>query len=187
MLDFVAGLGIADIAVFGPEAGGRSWWPVSFLAPAPALEPWLASALAAVDRTLEAVQNEGFDNARTLLVGFSQGGCLALEHAARRDAGLAGVFGLSAGLIGTGDADGEEAAELYGHGPKRFEYPGRRDGLQVHISCHERDPHIPLARVRHSARVLTAMGADVTLNVLPGEGHAPGEVDIAALRRALAQ
>ena len=65
---------------------------------------------------------------RIALAGFSQGGCLALEYAARRG-GLAAVFGLSAGLVGTGDADGPATEALYGFGPKAFDYATRLDGV----------------------------------------------------------
>lgn len=185
MMEFVASLGVPDIALFGPEAGGRSWWPTSFLAPAAQIEPWISSALAAVDRAIAAAVEEGFAHERILLVGFSQGACLSLEYVARRAPALAGVFALSGGLVGTADADGGSDAALYGHRPKRFDYAGRLDGVSVRVSCHERDPHIPIARVRESADVLRNLGAAVTLNVIPGEGHAPGDDDVAALRRAL--
>jgi phospholipase/carboxylesterase len=86
---------------------------------------------------------------RIALAGFSQGGCLALEYAARRG-GLTAVFGLSAGLVGTGDADGPATDALYGFGPKAFDYAARLDGVPVEITVHERDPHIPLARAQES-------------------------------------
>ena len=108
--------------------------------------------------------------AEALVGGFSQGAVLALETFARQGEGLAGAFAMSGGLIGT--ADGDTAAEdaLYGHAPKRFDYPGRRDGAKVWISVHERDPHIPLRRVRDFAQVkgdgrLTPVMVKVTLGV----------------------
>jgi phospholipase/carboxylesterase len=186
MIAFAQGLGVPDVALFAPEAAGRSWWPVSFLAPAEVLAPWAEPALLAVDRALEAAAAEGFADDRIVLAGFSQGGCLALEHAARRGRPLAAVFGLSASLLGTGDADGGPQADLYGHPPKRFDYAARLEGLPVRIACHERDPHIPLRRVQESRNVFAGLGAAVDLAIMPGEGHGIGEGDVAALRGALA-
>ena len=91
----------------------------------------------------------------------------------------------TAGLVGTADAPGGPRAALYGHGPKRFDYTGRRDGAQVWLSVHDRDPHIPLARVTGSAAVLRAMGAAVESATYPGAGHGFGAPDLAALRARL--
>ena len=180
-----AQLGLVDVAMFAPEAAGRSWWPVSFLAPMRALEPWLGSALAAVDRALDAAAEEGFADDRVALLGFSQGGCLALEHAARRGRRVRAVYGLSAGLVGTADGDEPASPELYGHAPKRFDYSARLDGMPVHIGCHERDPHIPLRRVRESEAVLSSIGAACSVNIAPGSGHGLTAEDVRALRTGL--
>jgi len=77
-------------------------------------------------------------------------------------------------------------AVLHGHRPRRFDHDGRLDGRPVHLGCHERDPHIPIARIRRSAEILAGLGAAVSPNVIPGEGHAPGKADVVTLRRALA-
>lgn len=186
MIDLMRAAGAQDRALFAPEAAGRSWWPTSFLAPMPALEPWLSSALSAVDRALGAAAAEGFDPAGTVLVGFSQGGCLALEHAARSGGPGGGVAGLAAGLVGTGDAGGDAEAALYGNAPKLFDYDAGLDGLPVLLTCHERDPHIPLARVRESAAILQNLGAAVETMIAPGQGHSLTDEGMTNLRRLLA-
>ena len=185
ILPLAADIGALDVALFVPEAAGRSWWPVSFLAPMSNLQPWLGSALSAVDRAIGAAAQEGFADTRIVLLGFSQGGCLALEYAARSGRRLHSVLGFSSGLIGTADDGNLPVADLYGHSPKRFEYTARLDGNPVYIGCHERDPHIPLRRVRESEAVFRAQGADCTVSVTPGAGHGMTKQDAAALRRAL--
>ena len=172
------------IAAILPEAVGRSWWPTSFLAPSAQLEPDVAQGVAVVLGAVAVLQADGVARDRIWLMGFSQGACLALETFARAGAGLAGVFGFSGGLVGTGDAAGAPQAALYGHAPKRFDYAGRRAG-QVWLSCHARDPHIPLARVEETARVLSQMGATVETLIHPGAGHGLAAADIAVLRRHL--
>jgi phospholipase/carboxylesterase len=185
ILPLATNIGAVDVALFAPEAAGRSWWPVSFLAPMNRLQPWLGSALSAVARAIRAAAQEGFADGRIVLLGYSQGGCLALEYAARSGRRLRSVFGLSAGLVGTADDGNVPVAELSGHSPKRFEYTAGLDGVPVYIGCHERDPHIPLWRVCESEAVFRAQGADFTASVAAGACHGMTEQDAAALRRVL--
>ncbi|WMS42009.1 phospholipase [Acuticoccus sp. MNP-M23] len=187
MAEFLDGLGFSDVALFAPEAAGRSWWPTSFLAPAATMEPFVQSAIGAVDRAVWLAGDEGFAPAQTFVIGFSQGGCLALEHAARTATPFAGVFGLSAALVGTGDAGGPPREDLYGFAAKDFGYASDLAGHKVHIGCHERDPHIPIARVMESAAVFRQLGAAVSLATAPGANHGPTEGDVDALRNALAE
>jgi phospholipase/carboxylesterase len=92
------------------------------------------------------------------------------------------VFGLSAGLVGTGDAEGPATDALYGFGPKAFDYATRLDGVPVEITVHERDPHIPLARAQESETVFTGLGARRGCRLTPGAGHGIGPEAIAAMR-----
>ncbi len=185
----ILGLGAAvapeGTALIAPEASGQSWWPVSFLAPMTELQPWLDSALGAMDRAVAALTAEGLARDQIALAGFSQGACLALEYAARRGGPWQGVIALSGGLVGTADAQGAPDPALYGHAPKRMEQAGRLDGVPVLLACHDRDPHIPAARVRESARVLEGLGATVDMRLHPGAGHGPGPGDLEAAQALL--
>ncbi len=177
---------LPNVSAIAPEAQGNSWWPTSFLAPAAQMEPFVARALDQVAAAIAALEGEGLARNRIWLAGFSQGACLALEAYGRQGAGLAGVLAFSGGLVGTGDADGPASDALYGHRPKRFDYAGPREG-KVWLSVHERDPHIPLARVRDSATALAALGAQVETRIHPGAGHGVTRDDIAALQSRLAR
>jgi phospholipase/carboxylesterase len=185
ILPLAAEIGLVDAALFAPEAADRSWWPVSFLAPMARLEPWLGSALGAVHRAVAAAAEEDFTDERIVLLGFSQGGCLALEYAARSGRRFRNVFGLSAGLIGTADDGGPPTDDLYGFAPKRFDYSTELAGMPVHIGCHARDPHIPLRRVRESEAAFRSLGARCSVSVVPGTGHGMTDPSLAALRRGL--
>jgi predicted esterase len=181
ILDLGHALALPDLALVAPQAPGMSWWPTSFLAPASQMEPYVERGMAAIDAAIATLVEEGLKRDRIALAGFSQGGCLALEYAARRS-GLAAVFGLSAGLVGTGDAEGPATDALYGFGPKAFDYATRMDGVPVEITVHERDPHIPLARARDSVAVFDRLGARTRLAVTPGAGHGVGPEAIASMR-----
>ncbi|QXT38144.1 alpha/beta hydrolase [Gymnodinialimonas ceratoperidinii] len=185
MIGLAEHLGLPDLAVVAPAAAGHSWWPDSFLAPLEANEPGLSSGLSVVEALLEALSAESVAADRVVLAGFSQGACLALEAAARLARPFRAVAALSGGLVGTDDTTEPGSEALYGHRPKRFDYEGRLDGVPILIGCHERDPHIPLARVRESAHVLQEMGAEVDTIIIPGAGHGIIEQEAAWLRKHL--
>ena len=183
--DLPAALGLTDIAVIAPEAPGRSWWPTSFLAPAAQMEPFVDAGLARIDAGIAAFQDAGLPRERIVVLGFSQGACLALEYAARRGAGLGAVFGLSGALVGTGDAPGAPMPALYGHAPKLFDYVADLTGTRVILACHTADPHIPLKRVEETAEVMVRLGATVTKHLEPGPGHNLTDAGVAAIRAVL--
>jgi phospholipase/carboxylesterase len=144
-------------AFLAPQAEGQTWYPYSFLAPIEDNEPWLSSALAVLGRLLRRAEDAGLSGERVMLLGFSQGGCLTLEYAARHAARHGGVAGLSGGLIGP-------------PGTPR-EYGGSFESTPVFLGCSDIDPHIPLWRVEETDEVLTRMGAAVTRRIYPGMGH----------------
>ena len=176
--------GVGDVALIAPQAPGNSWWPTSFLAPAARMQAPLHAALDRVTDALAQLSATGLPPASIWLMGFSQGACLALEAYARLGEGLAGVLAFSGGLVGQTD-HGTPAPALYGHSDKTFAYSGQRPG-QVWLSVHEKDPHIPLKRVKDSAAVFRSLGAKVDLRVYPGAGHSLLADDLTALRKALA-
>ena len=172
MLSLAEALAQPDLAYLAPQARGRSWYPQSFLAPIARNEPFLSSALQMLDRLLERLGIEGFPPERIVLLGFSQGACLALEYAARRARRYGGMVGLSGGLIGP-------------EGTPR-DYAGSLAGTSVFLGCSDIDPHIPLARVHETAGVLRALGGTVTERIYPGMGHGINEDEIKHVRSLLA-
>ncbi len=157
-----------DVAWLALQARGNVWYPQSFLALLAENEPWLTSALAAVARLLEALERDGVPPERVLLMGFSQGGCLALEYVARNARRYGGAAGLSSGLIGP-------------PGTPR-EYPGSLGGTPVFVGCSDRDPHVPLERVKETEEALARLGGDVTARIYPGMGHTVSDDEIAHVR-----
>ncbi len=168
ILSLVPALGIADFAYLAPQAGGNSWWPQSFLAPIPQNEPGISSAMQAVRDVLSRVEAAGVPADRTVLLGFSQGACLAAEYTARHARRYGGVASLSGGLIGP-------------NGTPR-DYAGSLDGTPVFLGCSDVDSHIPAERVRLSAEVLGRLGGEVTMRIYPGMGHTIIEDELDAVR-----
>jgi predicted esterase len=159
------------IAYLAPAARGGTWYPNSFLAPIPSNEPGITSGMHAVADVLAQVEAAGIPPERTVLLGFSQGACLALEFAARHARRYGGVAALSGGLIGP-DATPRD-------------YEGSMNGTPVFLGCSAIDHHIPRERVEESARVMRGFGATVTMRLYPGMGHLVNEDEIAHVQAIL--
>ena len=180
-------LGLSDafaqpgVAYLAPQAAGNTWYPHSFLAPLERNEPWLGSALRALDDVRREVEAAGIPARRTVLLGFSQGACLALEYGARHARRFGGLVGLSGGLIGTGQRPGAAPPE-----DKTFDYAGSLDATPVFAGCSDVDAHIPVRRVHQTSAALRALGGDVTERIYPGMGHVVNEDEVAYVRELLA-
>lgn len=172
MLGLAREFGQRDIVYRAPEAQRRSWYPYSFLAPLEQNEPHLGDALATVGAAFAQLAADGFPPERVVLIGFSQGGCLALEYVARNAKRYGAVVGLSAGLIGP-------------PGTPR-DYAGSLAGTPVFLGCSDIDSHIPLARVHESRDVFEKLGASVTERIYPGMGHTVNADEIAHVTKLLA-
>jgi predicted esterase len=164
-------LDIPGFAYLAPQASGNTWYPQSFLAPIQSNEPGISSGLQAIQEALARVAAAGVPLERTVLLGFSQGACLALEFAARQARRYGGVVGLSGGLIGP---DGT---------PRN--YPGSLEETPIFLGCSDVDPHVPAERVRETATVMHSIGGDVTMRLYPGMGHTINEDEIAAVRKMM--
>lgn len=173
-------LGTRDTTYVAPQAAGHTWYPQSFLAPIEANQPWLDAALAVVHHLIAAVQEEGIAPEHLILLGFSQGACLATEAAARTPQRYGGVVGFSGGLIGT--ADTGEGAPPY---DKLFTYTGSLAGTPVLLGCSDVDPHIPVERVHHTAEALEHLGGEVDERIYPGMAHTVNDDELTAARALL--
>jgi phospholipase/carboxylesterase len=160
-----------DVAYLAPQAAGHTWYPNRFIAPVATNEPHLGSALATLDALVAHVAGS-VPHERVLLLGFSQGACLALEYAARHPRRYGGVIALSGALIENGDQ------------PR--DYSGALAGTPVFLGCSDVDAHIPLTRVRRSTQVLQALGATVTERIYPGMGHTVNADELTFVRELLA-
>ncbi|HTX91795.1 MAG TPA: hypothetical protein VMC09_11340 [Anaerolineales bacterium] len=157
ILSLAAQLGLARFAYFAPQAADHTWYPNRFLAPLADNEPWLSSALACLDEVMTRIGASGLPAERTVLLGFSQGACLALEYAARHARRYGGLVGFSGALIGPEDT------------PR--DYPGSLAGTPVFLGCSDVDVHVPKERVDQSAGALRRLGGQVTERLYPNMAH----------------
>lgn len=171
ILGMAGELGHPDVAYLAPQAAGNEWYPNSFLAPVERNEPGRQSGLQAIGDALTAASDAGIARDRVLLLGFSQGGCLATEFVARNPARYGGLVALSGGLIG-------EEIDVTA-------YDGDLDGMPAFFGCSTNDPHIPEQRVHDSATVLERLGATVTKRLYEGLGHGVNEDELQTVSELL--
>lgn len=172
ILPLGAELAPMGMALLAPQAAGHAWYPQSFLAPLEANEPRLSSGLARLEELVTTLEQEGIPPRRTALLGFSQGACLTLEHAARHPRRYGAVVAFTGGLIGP-------PRTAWGNG-------GSLEGTPVFLGAGDPDPHVPWWRVEETAEALTGMGARVTLRRYPGMEHTINDDEAARARRLLA-
>jgi phospholipase/carboxylesterase len=133
---------------------GYQWFPVSRLDPALALAG-VRDAAPSIDAFLDdTLASYGLDEAKTVLIGFSQGTMMALHVGMRRRKQLAGIIGFSGMLAG----------------PELLEAEGvtKPPVLLVHGDADEMLPHVLTQR---AAAALEGAGIEVGLHIAKGVGH----------------
>jgi predicted esterase len=134
-------------------------------------EPGLSSGLAVLASLVGRIEAAGVPRSRIVLLGFSQGACLAAEFAVRHASRFGGVVAFSGGVIGPPGT--------------RWDHPGRFEGTPVFLGCSDVDAHVPESRVTETAALLSRMGADVTTRIYPGMGHVVNDDEIAWAQRLI--
>ena len=171
ILPLASELRVPGVAYLAPEAAFHSWYPYSFLEAIDRNEPFLSSALRKVGATVAMATEVGISLDRIVLLGFSQGACLASEYVGRQAANrkpYGGLVAMSGGLIGPAVHPGD--------------YPGSLAGTPVFLGCSDIDPHIPLTRVNESAEILVDLNGQVDKRIYPGMGHTINADEILAAR-----
>lgn len=164
ILGIASHLNVQEYALFAPEATNNTWYPYSFMAPTEQNGSWLSSALDLVKETVDNATEKGISAENIYFLGFSQGACLALEFVARNAKKYGGVVALTGGLIG--DRIDQE------------NYSGNFNGTPIFMGTGNPDPHVPIERVKESAKILEKMNAKVHLKVYEGKAHSVSQDEI---------
>lgn len=161
----------SDLHYVAPQASGHQWYPYSFLAPTDKNEPGLSSGLQAISDIIDELESKGIEKEKIILLGFSQGACLASEFVARHPAKYGGLVALSGGLIGD---------RVLGEN-----YSGNLEQTSVFLGCSNIDPHIPKERVDESEEILTGLNGNVTKKIYKGMGHTVNEDEINEVKKII--
>jgi phospholipase/carboxylesterase len=141
------------------QASGNTWYPYSFMAPSKQNEPGISSGLQAIFNIVSDLESKGLPKEKIIILGFSQGACLATEFVARHPAKYGGLIAFSGGMIGNGDSVNPDI------------YNGSLDGTPYFVGCSDNDAHIPVERVEESVKVMEKLGASVNKKIYPAMGH----------------
>ncbi|TVQ02946.1 MAG: phospholipase [Balneolaceae bacterium] len=160
-----------QLHLVAPQASQFTWYPYSFLAPTEKNEPGLSSGLQVIFDIITSLESEGIPAHKIILLGFSQGACLASEFVARHPAKYGGLIALSGGLIGDVIS------------PENFS--GSLEGTPYFVGCSDIDAHIPVERVHDSAAVMEKLGASVLKKIYPGMGHTVNEDEISEAKKII--
>lgn len=171
ILELHAELNLPTVAALAPQAAGYTWYPLSFLAPIEANQPYLDSALRRVAAIVDGLVKQGIASDKTAILGFSQGACLATEFVARHPRRYGALIALTGGLIGPPGT--------------KFKYSGSLARTPAFFGTSDPDPHVPLERVEESAAMMKRMGAEVDVRVFPGMPHTINEEELEIARSLL--
>jgi predicted esterase len=162
-----------DFYYAAPQAQGHTWYPYSFLAPKEKNQPGISSGLQAIHDLLESIVEAGIPREKIVLLGFSQGSCLASEFLARHPQKLGGLVILSGGLIGPEIDPGN--------------YSGSMEQTPVFLGCSDTDSHVPIERVDKTESVFQKLGANVDKRIYKGMTHTINKDEIKAVRGMMNQ
>jgi phospholipase/carboxylesterase len=167
-------LDLDQVCVVAPAASGNTWYPRRFMEPGVEADEAVLHARAAVRRASGALVERGLPVTAQVLTGFSQGACLACEYVFRERPPLAGLVAFTGGLLG---------------GPgMTWPMPTRAfEGFPVRLGGSEADVWVPSVRVRETAEVFRAGGADVAMSFREGDEHGVSDEELEPLRALLAR
>ena len=170
ILDLVPRLDRPTFSYVAPAAANKTWYPFSFLEPIARNEPYLTSAINRLERIVGNLIASSIPAERIVLLGFSQGACLAAEFAYRHAQPFGGIVLFSGGLIGPPGTTWRPSTQPFKRTP-------------IFLGCSDIDAHIPLERVHETTEVLRRMGATVDERIYKGMGHTINADELEAARR----
>ena len=175
-IDLAARFGnIEGIRWVVPEAETPgSWYPGRFWDPRESNEPYLDEAVERChEAVLEASENNRLGSERLVIVGFSQGACLALEYALRHPGRAGSLIVFTGALMGVPGSDWKASA------------PRSLEGLRLLLTGSDVDDWVPEANTHEAANLFRELGAAVQMRIYKGRPHIVSEEEIDEARSFL--
>jgi phospholipase/carboxylesterase len=165
-------LELDDFVYAAPRAADSTWYPAGFMAPLADNEPRLSLALERITSLSDELTNRGFPPARQVIMGFSQGGCLACEYVYRRRTRFAALIAFTGGLIGPPGTEWSASGDIF-----------RR--MPVLLGGSATDPWVPAPRMKETAEVYRRLGGEIDFELHPTQGHEISDAQISRARAIL--
>jgi predicted esterase len=134
-------------------------------------EPFLTYSLDLCKIKLEQWTDSGVPTEKIVLMGFSQGACLAAEFAIRNPKRYGGILLFTGGLIGPEGTN--------------WLIQGSFEGTSVFLGTSDVDEWVPVGRVHESEAMFSKMGAKTYKRVFKGMGHLVNDEEIDVARRII--
>jgi phospholipase/carboxylesterase len=157
---------VADVRYVLPKSEGPGWYA------ARAVDPLTSETLAEMNRGLDQIaavidaERKRNPSLPLLLCGFSQGACMAVEFLMQARAKVEAAALLTGCRVGGVEDDLPQTA---------------LDALPIYASCGDQDPWIPQSAYHRMLGDLTACGARIRTDMLPGRPHDVVRSEIAML------
>lgn len=171
MFSLAERIALPSVSYIALQANENSWYPAKFMQPLDENQPFLDHSLEAVDKAIEKLNAKGLVDRNIILLGFSQGACLACEYAYRNPKRWGGLIAFTGGLIG----------------PEKTIWPvaGNFEGMPVFLGNSTNDDWVPLSRTADTAKVFGKMGAKVNFKAYPYLDHSVNDNEISLARSLL--
>lgn len=168
ILEIAERIGLDGIYYAAPKAYQNSWYPEKFMAPLEKNEPFLTYSLEVCSSIVNRWIEKGVPSEKIVLLGFSQGACLAAEYSIRNPKRYGGVLLFTGGLIG----------------PEGTNWPikGNFDGTPVFLGTSDVDEWVPVERVDESEAMFAKLGAKTVKRVFKGMEHLVNDEEIEEAR-----
>ncbi|KAF1311060.1 Esterase [Pseudomonas sp. SG-MS2] len=164
-------IGLDEMPYLALEAADNTWYPNRFMAPVEENSPWLDFALDSITTALTTLEQMSVKREKLVLLGFSQGACLACEYVYRNPGTYGGLISLTGGLIGPRGMTWSTGADL-GETP-------------IVMTNGDEDEWVPLERTKETLQVFTQMGGRGRLSIFPKRPHEVSDVEINLARSLL--
>jgi len=172
MLPLAEQLAQPDFFYIAPQAKHHTWYPYSFLESQEKNKAGIMSGLQVIYDLLQNIRETGLEYEKMILLGFSQGACLALDFITRHPQTLGGVAALSGALIG------KQISEK--------DYTGNLHKTPVFIGCDEKDPYVPMNRLHLTSDIIHSLNGKVNKQIYRDMGHKVNEHEIKIIRGMMA-
>lgn len=173
MVDLAVRLNLPGVRWLAPTVEGGSWYPGRFFDPIAANAPYISHAFEIFDQMIaEAREGGRLHPGQIIMMGFSQGACLALEYTVRNLGMSRNVVAFTGGLFGS-------------PGALWPAYPRPLSRSRILLTGSDADDWVPEERVRNTAQILTGLGAEVTLRIYSGRPHIISEPEVEEARTFL--
>src|SRR5215831_11581341 len=172
MIDLAHKLDLDGIRWVAPSAPTGSWYPHRFMRELDWNEPQLSGAIEACDRAMEEVSEGGrIPSERRIVLGFSQGACVATEYALRFPGKVAAIVVFTGCIMGPPDEDRDWKSVV-----------GSLPNLKVLITGSDWDEWIDEEHTRATAELFEELGAEVHLHIFNGRPHIVSDQEIEEAR-----